>query len=63
VVSTPAEGPIAAEGAPGAVEATGPRRRRLVRGRPLVPVLILDDGEVVKDSSDIVAWAAANPRG
>jgi hypothetical protein len=26
-----------------------------------VPVLVTDDGEVVKDSKNIVQWAADNP--
>ena len=38
------------------------RRRREVRrltGQSYVPVLVLDTGEVITDSDDIVAWAAA----
>jgi hypothetical protein len=27
-----------------------------------VPVLVTDDGEVIKDSKNIVAWAKENPR-
>ena len=30
-------------------------------GESLVPVLVLDDGEVIAESSKIVAWAEANP--
>ncbi len=30
-------------------------------GSPTVPVLVLDDGEVLADSKAIVAWAEANP--
>jgi hypothetical protein len=40
------------------------RRRREVRrltGESFVPVLLLDDGTVIKDSNTIVAWARANP--
>jgi hypothetical protein len=40
------------------------RRRREVKrltGESFVPVLVLDDGTVIKDSTKIVAWANANP--
>ena len=30
-------------------------------GQSWVPVLVLDDGEVIKDSKNIVAWAERNP--
>ena len=30
-------------------------------GSPTVPVLVLDDGDVISDSKDIVAWAEKNP--
>ena len=30
-------------------------------GSPTVPVLVLDDGEVIADSKAIVAWAEKNP--
>jgi hypothetical protein len=30
-------------------------------GESYVPVLVLDDGEVIKDSRNIVAWARENP--
>ena len=30
-------------------------------GSPTVPVLVTDDGEVIRDSRNIVAWAKANP--
>ena len=29
--------------------------------RPVVPVLVLDEGEVVTDSKNIAAWARDNP--
>jgi hypothetical protein len=32
-------------------------------GESFVPVLLLDDGTVIKDSNTIVAWARANPAG
>ena len=32
-------------------------------GKPWVPVLVTDDGEVVSDSKNIVAWAEAHPAG
>jgi glutathione S-transferase len=28
-----------------------------------VPVLVLDDGEVIKDSKNIMSWARDNPAG
>ena len=30
-------------------------------GSSWVPLLVLDDGEVIQESKDIVAWAKANP--
>ncbi|MEX2196805.1 MAG: glutathione S-transferase N-terminal domain-containing protein [Thermoleophilaceae bacterium] len=30
-------------------------------GESYVPVLVLDDGEVIADSKSIVAWARDNP--
>ncbi len=30
-------------------------------GSPTVPILVLDDGEVIPDSKSIVAWANAHP--
>jgi len=32
-------------------------------GESFVPVLILDDAQVITDSQNIVAWARANPAG
>jgi glutaredoxin len=32
-------------------------------GESYVPVLVLDDGEVIKDSKNIVAWARENTAG
>ena len=40
------------------------RARRKVKrltGESFVPVLILDDGEVISDSSNIIAWAREHP--
>ena len=30
-------------------------------GSPTVPILVLDDGEVISDSKNIVEWADRNP--
>lgn len=30
-------------------------------GQRVVPVLVLDDGEAIRDSKAIIAWAAAHP--
>jgi hypothetical protein len=40
-----------------------PGRREVKRltGQSYVPVLVLDDGQVVRESENIVAWARANP--
>lgn len=32
-------------------------------GQSFVPVLVLDDGQVIADSKNIVAWARENPAG
>jgi hypothetical protein len=39
----------------------GRREIRRLTGQSFVPVLALDNGQVVTDSADIVAWASANP--
>jgi hypothetical protein len=39
----------------------GRKEVRELTGSDWVPVLVTDDGEVVKDSKEIVAWAAAHP--
>ena len=36
---------------------------RRLTGESFVPVLVLDDGEVIKDSKNIVAWARNNRPG
>ncbi len=40
----------------------GPRRREIkqLTGQSWVPVLVLDDGEIVQGSKEIAAWAGAN---
>ena len=43
-------------------DVTGARSEvKRLTGESYVPVLVLDDGQVVADSSEIVAWAKANP--
>ena len=39
----------------------GRREVKRLTGQSFVPVLVLDDGQVVKSSDEIVAWARANP--
>ena len=43
--------------------ALNPTRAKVrdLTGQNMVPVLVTDDGEVVKDSKNIVAWAKAPP--
>ena len=43
--------------------ALNPTRAKVrdLTGQNMVPVLVTDDGEVVKDSKNIVAWAKAHP--
>jgi hypothetical protein len=40
---------------------SGRREVRRLTGSNVVPVLVTDDGEVVKDSKNIVQWAEDNP--
>jgi Glutathione S-transferase, N-terminal domain len=42
-----------------------PGRREVKRlsGESWVPLLVTDDGEIIGDSKDIIAWAQANPAG
>lgn len=43
-------------------DVTNARREvRRLTGESYVPILVLDDGQVVADSSEIIAWAEANP--
>ena len=39
----------------------GRKEVKRLTGESFVPVLVLDDGTVIKDSHQIVAWAGANP--
>jgi hypothetical protein len=39
----------------------GRREVRELTGSDEVPVLVLDDGEVIAGTAEIVAWAKANP--
>ncbi len=43
------------------VMTSGRREVEEVSGQREVPVLVLDDGEVITDSKNIVEWAAAHP--
>jgi hypothetical protein len=42
---------------------SGRKEVKRLTGESWVPVLVLGDGEVVKDSKNIVAWARDNPAG
>jgi hypothetical protein len=42
---------------------TGRQEAKRLTGSSTVPVLVLDDGTVVRDSKSIVEWARANPAG
>ena len=42
-------------------QTTGRKRAKELTGKPVVPVLELDDGTAIFDSKEIVAWAKANP--
>ena len=41
----------------------GRREVRRLTGESYVPVLVLDDGQVIRDSKNIVAWAEKSPAG
>ncbi len=43
------------------VTTDGRREVEEISGQRVVPVLVLDDGEVITESKRIVEWAAANP--
>jgi glutathione S-transferase len=43
------------------IDTEGRREVERVSGQKVVPVLVLDDGEVITDSQRIKAWAEANP--
>jgi hypothetical protein len=42
---------------------SGRKEVKQLTGQSWVPVLVLDDGEVIQDSKNIVAWAEKNPAG
>ncbi len=42
---------------------SGRKEVKRLTGESFVPVLVLDDGQVVADSANIVAWAEENPAG
>jgi hypothetical protein len=42
---------------------SGRKEVQRLTGQNWVPVLVTDDGEVVQDSKNIVAWAERNPAG
>jgi len=39
----------------------GRKEVKRLTGQSFVPVLVLDDGQVIADSENIVAWARDNP--
>jgi hypothetical protein len=43
------------------VKTDGRREVERIAGTDTVPVLVLDSGEAITESKDIVAWAEANP--
>lgn len=47
----------------GPLPAITPGRRKVkeLTGQTWVPMLVTDDGEVIQDSKNIVAWAKAHP--
>jgi hypothetical protein len=42
---------------------SGRKEVKRLTGESFVPVLVLDDGVVIKDSKNIAAWARDNPAG
>jgi glutaredoxin 2 len=40
---------------------SGRKAVKRLTGESFVPVLVLDDGEVIKDSMNIIAWAREHP--
>jgi hypothetical protein len=47
---------------PGLNSTSGRKKVKELSGSPVVPVLALDDGKVISESKEIVAWAEANPK-
>ncbi|MDQ3434951.1 MAG: glutathione S-transferase domain-containing protein [Actinomycetota bacterium] len=41
----------------------GRKEVKRLTGESFVPVLVLDDGQVIRDSRNIVDWARSNPAG
>jgi len=41
----------------------GRQEAKRLTGSSMVPFLVTDDGEVIKDSKRIIAWARRNPAG
>jgi hypothetical protein len=56
VVKTYGLGPL-----PDFLQSGGRKKVKEISGQSWVPVLVLDDGEVVQDSKNIVQWAKDNP--
>ena len=53
---------VRASGFAGLPDITRARREvKRLTGESFMPVLVLDDGHVISDSSNIVAWARENP--
>lgn len=48
---------------PGLNRTAGRKRVKELSGSPMVPVLVTDGGEVIRQSKAIMAWAEANPAG
>jgi len=42
---------------------SGRKEVKRLTGESFVPVLVLENGEVIKDSKNIVAWARGHPSG
>ncbi len=58
VVKTYGLGPL-----PDFLNSPGRRRIKKMTGNSWVPVLETDDGEVISDSKNIIAWAQEHPAG
>jgi hypothetical protein len=56
VVKTYGLGPL-----PDFLQPGGRKKVKELTGQSWVPVVVLDDGEVIQDSKRIVEWARANP--
>ena len=41
---------------------SGRKEVKRLTGESFVPVLVLDDGQIIKDSKNIVGWARENPQ-